>query len=231
MTQQTKWIASAIALSSALAFANSVQAQAVTGDPTLDNIVPTAVFDGWTSGLTHITSTAAGLQISAFSGGSAYFYVPPSQQQTLNPSDNQVSLTFTINSPAGAQANTWIGTPFQITDNAETGTFYGGYIGMYAGPSGIYDSTGTGGSATWGGPNGQTVTETVPLDAAQLAAVQTGNDVVSGFNLLFYPAVGANTYNVTYDSLVFSSSVPEPSTLGLIGTGVAGLLALRRRMK
>ena len=80
--------------------------------------------------------------------------------------------------------------------------------------------------------SGNTVTWTAPLDAAQLAAVQTGTDVVTGLNLEFYPAFGINApYNVTFDSIQFTGVVPEPSTLGLIGSGVAGLLAFRRRMK
>ena len=66
----------------------------------------------------------------------------------------------------------------------------------------------------------------------QVAAIQTGTDVVTGFNLEFYPAFGINApSNVTFDSLVFSSSVPEPTTFGLIASGVAGLLAFRRRNK
>jgi hypothetical protein len=236
MTQHTKWIATAAAVATALTFASSAQAQAVTGDATLDNITPTEAYGGWGPPAIITSIPGTGLDVAAFSGGSAYFAIPTANQQILNPADTQVSLTFTINSPAGWDSPTpvtsggtgcWIGTPFTLNDNAEAGTQYGGYVGTFAPGSGV-DTSGTPCVFT---VNGNTVTETAQLDAGQLAAVQTGTDVISGFNLEFYPAVGASVYDVTFNSLVLSGTVPEPSTLGLIGAGVAGLLAFRRRIK
>jgi hypothetical protein len=228
MKQHTKWIATAAAVANVLAFASSAQAQAVTGDATLDNIAPTDLYGGWGPPGVVTSVPGVGVNVQAFSGGSAFFSIP--SPVTLNSADTQVSLTFTINSPSGWDSATsppgaWIGTPFTINDNAEGGTQYGGYVGTFAPGSGA-DTSSTPCVFT---VNGNTVTETAQLDAGQLAAVQTGTDVIYGFNLEFYPAVGASIYNVTYDSLVLSSTVPEPSTLALIGSGVAGLLAFRRR--
>ena len=67
--------------------------------------------------------------------------------------------------------------------------------------------------------------------AAALAAVQGGADAITGFNLEFYPAVGESVYDVTFNSLAVTSAVPEPSTLALVGSGIAGLLAFCRRNK
>jgi len=223
MKLHTKWIATALAVAGGLAVVSSAQAQPVTGDANLDNILPAPVYDGWNSPLATITSTPNGLNVFAFAGGSGYFYIPPTLQQIINPADNQVSLTMTVSTPATWTSTAWIGAPVLLTDSAETGTSYGGYVGEF----GFFPNSGSG-TATY---NGNTVTVTCPLDPAQLAAVQTGTDAITGFNLEFYPAFGASPYNVTFDSLVLSSSVPEPSTLALVGSGVAGLLAFCRRNK
>lgn len=117
--------------------------------------------------------------------------------------DTEVTLTFTLNSPAGSY---YVGVPFAISDNTGN-VFYGGYS--------------TYGPGTW--------SETVPLDSTQLAAVAAGGDAINGINLEFDPAgnVPGGAYDITFNSLVLS--VPEPTTLALVGLGAAGLLAFRRR--
>jgi len=212
MKQQTKWIAITFAVAGGLASVNSVQAQAVTGDATLDNVSPasvTAYYAAWsTQPPTQVTDGASGLEIKSGGYGSLYDAI---SGPTLNTADNQVTLTFTINGPAGSY---YVGVPFAINDNSGN-VFYGGYS--------------TYGPGTW--------SETVPLSAAQQTAVAAGGDTIYSFNLEFDPAGnlpnggGAGPYDITYNSLVLSSSVPEPSTLALVGSGVAGLLAFRRRNK
>jgi len=236
MKQQTNWIfpariAAAMAILGALSWTSPAQAQPVTGDLTLDNVTVTAAYPAWNSDT--ITYGANGITVSGLAAyGSAYFAVPTSELQTLNPADNQVTLVMTVNDPStglplnanlgAANSGYWLGIPFILNDNAGPVT-YGGYAGQF----GFADTTSTGGTASW---NGSTVTETVPLSASQLAAVQAGGDMIYGFNLELDPAVYPSGFeNVTFNSLTLSSSVPEPSTLALLGSGVAGLLAWRRR--
>ena len=214
MKQQTKWLAAAISVASGLAVVSSAQAQAVTGDAYLDNIAPgavTAYYASWASqpptGPTVVTSTGTGLEISSLGYGSLYYAIPGGaggQQQPLNTADNQATLTFTLNGPAGSY---YVGVPFILDDNVSSDT-YGGYS-MY-------------GQGTW--------TETVPLTAGQQAAIAAGGDAINGINLEFDPAgnVPGGAYDITFNSLVLSH-IPEPATLALVGLGAAGFLAIRRR--
>jgi hypothetical protein len=212
MKENSKWIATAIAVAGGLAAVSSAQAQGVTGDATLDNVPPgsvTAYYASWsTQPPTTVTDGPSGLTVMA--GGYGSLYDSISSPQVMNASDNQVSLTFTINSPAGSY---YVGVPFAINDNSGN-VFYGGYS--------------TYGPGTW--------TETAPLSAAQQTAISAGGDVIYSFNLEFDPAGnlpnggGAGPYNITFNSLVLSEATPEPSTLALVGSGIAGLLAFRRRI-
>lgn len=213
MKHRTEWIAIAASLAGGFAGAGSAQAQSVTGDPTLDNIPPASVaayYSSWaTQPPTVVSDGASGFEVKAGGYGSLYYAVPGAQQQSLSTADNQVSLTFTINGPAGSY---YVGVPFAIGDNSGN-YFYGGY-------------------STYG-PG--TYTETAPLDPTQQAAIAAGGDTIYSFNLEFDPAGnlpnggGAGPYDITFNSLALSSSVPEPSTFALIGSGVAAFFASRRR--
>jgi hypothetical protein len=224
MTKHGKWIATTVAIAGGLAMASSGHAQAVTGDPTLDNFNTRAAsfYPSWTGG----TVAANGLTISSTGYGSLYYPVPVANQQVVNSADTQVSLTFTISAPTtltGTESY-YVGVPFILDDNdGNTAVVYGGY-GSY-------------GLGTW--------TETVPISsgtpqgagdgtgASLQASIAGGGDVIGGFNLEFDPAgLGSTTpYTVTFDSLTLSSPVPEPGTLELMGMGAAGLLAFCRRKK
>jgi hypothetical protein len=211
MKQHAKWIATLTAVVGGLAAASSAQAQSVTGDANLDNIAPgavTAYYAGWASvPPTVVTSGSSGLEIASSGYGSLYYQIPANQQQVVNPADNQVTLTFTLNSPAGSY---YVGVPF-ILDDPSSSVTYGGYA-MY-------------GMGTW--------TETVPLNAQQITDISAGGDKITGMNLEFDPAgnVPGGAYDITFNSVVLSSSVPEPAVLQLAGLGVAGFLAFRRRMR
>jgi hypothetical protein len=229
MKHHTKWIATAVAVAGGLALANSARAQAVTGDANLDNVAPgavTAYYADWATPPTSVSDGAAGFQVNSIGYGSLYYAIPAAQQQVLNKNDDQVSLVMTVNNAVSpASQNYWLGVPFILDDNAESQT-YGGYLGMFG-----YTGAGT---ATW---NGNTVTETVPLDALQTATIAAGGDLINGFNLELDPAVlpaGPPFYNVTFDSLTLSGPAAAPdetSTLALIGPAAAALLAFRRRNK
>jgi hypothetical protein len=225
MKQHTNLIATAVALAGGLALIGSAEAQSVTGDAYLDNITPasvTAYYAAWASQPpTTVTQTATGLEVFSLGYGSLYYAIPAGQQQPLNQADNEAILTLTINDAVSDPSTTyWVGIPFVLNDNVEADT-YGGYAGMYG-----YTGAGT---AVW---NGNTVTETVPLSANQQAAIAAGGDVINGINLEFDPAVDpGGVYDITFNSLVLTSSVPEPSTIGLVGSGIATLLAFRRKVK
>jgi hypothetical protein len=221
MKQSTTWFAVALAVAGSLAIADSVRAQAVTGTPYLSNMDPStlntppnAVYAGWVGAT--FTSLPTGLEIGVNpkSYGSLYYVVPPGNVQTINPAATAAQLTFTVNGDPSAFI--WVGTPFILNDNTGAAS-YGGYSG--------FGNPGNPPEVVW---SGSTVTWTVPLNPAQLAAVQTGTDAIYAFNLQFDPAVvAAGAYDITFNSLVMV--VPEPATLTLFAVGAVGFLAFRRR--
>jgi hypothetical protein len=225
MKQHAKWFAAALAVAGSLAIANSVRAQAVTGTPYLSNMNPStlntgpnALYGNWPSAI--FTSLPTGLEVKAANvggGGSLYYVVPSASVQTLNPLDTEAVFTFTVNDNPAAYI--WVGTRFVLNDNAGAAWYDNpGYSG--------YGNGGNPSDVVW---NGNVVKWTVPLSAAQLTAVQAGNDAIYAFNLVVDPAVlAAGSSDITFNSLVLQP-VPEPASLGLVGLGVAGLLAFRRR--
>ena len=220
LKQGSKWAQTVLVAASCLAVANSAWAQPVTGTPYLSNVNPSIFYSSWASSPpTVITSTPTGLEASSIGYGSLHYDIPVGNQQLLNSADVNATLTLTINNPSSDPSTTyWVGVPFLLDDNqGGTDISYGGYAGMFG-----YTGTGT---AVW---TGNTLTETVPLFGATLAAVQSGTGMITGFNLQFDPAVvPGGAYDVTFNSLVLS--VPEPGSLMLIGLGATGLLVFRRR--
>ncbi len=223
MKHQTKWLATALALAVSLILTNTSKAQSIMDFSTINTSTfgagTNALYGGWGSGT--VTATPTGLEVSAGGYGSLFYSIPGAQTVTVNPLDNQVTLTFTMNSqPTNC---VWVGTPFILDDINTNSVTYGGYSGdgNPGNPVGV----------TW---NGNVVTETVALTGAQLAAIQANGDKINGFNLEFDPAVmhGAPVYDVTFNSVVLSAApVPEPGTIALAGLAVAGLVVFRRKAK
>src|ERR1700721_367265 len=116
MKQHEKWMAATVAAVVGLAVVNSAQAQAVTGDPTLDNIAPggPTYYPGWNAAPTVITSGPSGFEVASSGYGSMYYPLPAGQIQTLNPADSLATLTFTLNSPGGSY---YVGVPFLLDDS------------------------------------------------------------------------------------------------------------------
>jgi PEP-CTERM motif len=224
-----RWMAIVVTLIGGISLASSLRAQPVTGDTLLDNLNPTytTLYSTWNAAPSSISYGPSVFSVyGSTSGGSLYYdAVDAGQAQLLNPNDAQATLVLTINDFAGnpvSSSSVWVGIPFSLNDNTGPQN-YGGYAGEFG-----YNGTQSPGTATW---SGNTVTETVPLNAAMLAAVQAGNDYIYGFNLEFYPAVmpaGPPFATVTFDSLTLSP-VPEPSSLALLAAGLGGFWALRRR--
>ena len=145
--------------------------------------------------------------------------IPGPQVQTVLSSATQVRLQFTVGGNA-ADYN-WIGTPFILNDDSGTYT----YGGLYSGSG----NPGNPGTVVW---SGNTATWTLPLQAAQLAKVQTGTDHIYSFNLQFDPSSlinGRTAYDVTFNSLQLVTGPRTGLSLALIGLGTAGFLAFRRR--
>ena len=214
MKQHAKWLATGLAMAGSLIIANSVQAQAITGTPTLSNIDTTFLnanaFGTWPAAT--FTSTPTGLEVGVPAVGySGTFYaIPSGQQTTLNPADTQVTFDFTFNSPAGPYTG-GVNVQFALDDSM------GGSV--------IY-STGYGNAFTSGTMN----SVTLPLTGATLANVAAGA-VINGVSFFIDPANIGGAYDLTENSLTLTPA-PEPTTLALAGLGgIASLVAFRRRNK
>ena len=222
MKQYTKKFVAAIMAVAGLAIAGSTQAQPVTGtsylsnmDPGTFNTAPSALYPSWDSAT--FSDGPNGLEVQASGYGSMYYVIPSGDvQYPLNVNDTVAVLTLTFNSGAEVPPS-WVGVQFLFNDNAGATPNLGGY----------------GGSGNPGNPsnwlwNGNQLTITAPIPAAQITAIQTGNDAVYTFNLGIDPANLGSPYDITFNSLVLSP-VPEPATVALLGLGAAGLLIFRRR--
>ena len=230
LMRQPKWIMAALAVTGSLAMGGSAMAQDyVTGTPYLSNLnmanlntAPNALYPNWNQNppVTTLTDGPNGLEVQSFGGYGSMFYSTTNSPVSINKNDNTAVLTLTVNNVADAQANVWIGVSFYIVDNNASYNL-GGYAGMFG-----YTGTGT---ATWD-PTGDILTEAVPISGALLTAIQAGGDQINGFNLQLDPAVypGSSGYDVTFNSLALEV-VPEPTSLALVGLGIGGLMALRRR--
>jgi hypothetical protein len=223
MKQQTKWFATALALAGGLAMASSVQAQYITNTLSdFHNFTLSATYgswdaDGWQAinggpGIVAptITSGPTSFEVSAGGYGSgAYNFTTPISA----PGATMFQFTFTLNTTT---PDVWVNPGVDISDGTHMVHLEGlpNYLdyGNYHGPA-TYTLTGTL-VDQFGG---------APLDSS----------TVTAFNLEFDPAgnIAGNLYDITYQSLVLLTPVPEPTTAALLALGAGGLALARRRAK
>ncbi len=228
MKHNSTWITTALAVAGGLIVAGSVQAQYVTGDQYLDNVTMGGGSFGNTTGANGITLTGTGYNWGEWD-------IAPAQQQTFNPLDSEVIMTYTINSPAAGTTGadyvngaawTWVGLQPLINTTANLER-YGGYDGYNLTYSPINGQNIANQDKGYVYNNG-VVTETIPLNNLTMGDIRAG-DPVTFFQISLDPtSTLPDGFSVTINSIEL---VPEPSTLALagLGLGVAGLVIARRR--
>jgi hypothetical protein len=207
----TKQLAAMLAIVVGLALASSTQAQFVTGQPTLNNISPGGTFPSgaWTTA--NMADTASGLQITAPGGpgtfSTLYYPLPAGQVTPLNAGqDNQVVFTWTWNS---GNAVGGINVLFALDDNNGGVNYYDAIVPAYS----LTPVPGT------------TYSVTLNLQQPNQANIAAGFPI-GGLNFQIDPANVSGNYTMTLDSIAL---IPEPATVTLVGLGLLGVMALRRR--
>ena len=206
----TKQLVTTLAVVAGLTLASSTQAQFVTGQPTLNNINPNGTFPSgaWTTN--NMVDTATGLQITAPGGAGSfstlYYPLPAGQVTPLNPADNKVVFTWTWNS---GNAVGGINVLFALDDNNSGVDYYDAIVPAYS----LIPIPGT------------TYSVTLPLQSPNQANVAAGFPI-GGLNFQIGPANVSGNYTITFDSIQL---IPEPATVTLVGLGLLGVMALRRR--
>jgi hypothetical protein len=249
MKQHVKRLSTVLAITGGLVLAGSVQAQYITGTPTLSNIpAPFSAGGGadWYSAVTTVSS--AGIEENTLASGyGGYGYnsvvIPVGLQQTFNPADTELVYTFTLNGPtpsglSGTGNWNWFAPGLTIADSigGEAGAnWYSGYDGYGLPGPDPFASQGTGTSqqsVVWSSAGGvYTGTVTSQLTGTTLTAIQTGGTITQ-FNMLLDPASSHMAYYDFTGVSIDLVAAPEPSTLALVGLGlgVAGLVIARRRV-
>ena len=230
MKQLKQCFATVLLAAGGMLVASSVQAQFITGDPTLDNVTMGGGVFGNTTGANGISLTGTGYNYGDWE-------IAPGLQQVLNPADSLLIMTYTINSPApgtsgadytGGNAWTWYGLQplINTTSNLERSGGYDGYNLAYGFPNGQNVANQDMGYVY----NNGVVTLTVPLNATTKADIAAGNPVTS-FQISMDPtSTLPDGFSMTINSIELVPT-PEPSTLALagLGLGFVGIMIARRR--
>jgi len=238
MKQQKKWLTTALVVAGALIVANSSQAQTIFGGG-----VASGIAMGGGSFLPPNTTTPTGLSLTGSGYNWGEWDIPTAQQVALNPADNEIIFTYTINGPApgtdtadyvNGAAWTWYNLQPLLGDTSG-GAYnpvryfgYDGYNLSYTFPVNG-QNIGNQDKGYVYNPANQMVTETGPLSAAQEAAIAGGANIAF-FQLSMDPTTTLpDGYSFTIDSIQLVAT-PEPGTLALVGLGLAGLVLARRRI-
>jgi hypothetical protein len=230
MKQLKQCFATVLLAAGGMLVASSVQAQFITGDPTLDNVTMGGGVFGNTTGANGISLTGTGYNWGEWD-------IPVAQQQVFNPADSLLIMTYTINSPApgtsgadyaNGNAWTWYGLQplINTTANLERYGGYDGYNLAYGFPNGQGVANQDAGYVY----NNGVVTLTVPLDSKTKADIAGGNSVTF-FQISMDPtSTLPDGFSMTINSIELVPT-PEPSALALagLGLGVVGVMIVRRR--
>lgn len=202
MKQHQKWFATALAVASGLVIASSAQAQFTTTTISdFHSFNLSALYANWGDGWVFSAPVIT-------SGPTSYEVVAQGYGSGVYdlpvalsvPGATEVALTFTLNTTSPVN---WMGPNFDLSDGTHQ-VFYSGY-NNYSGPG--------------------TYTITAPVGTLNTSDI-------TAFNLEMDPAgYGSGApYDITYNSLVLLTPVPEPTTLALLAIGAAGFVIARRRV-
>ncbi|HXU76899.1 MAG TPA: PEP-CTERM sorting domain-containing protein [Methylomirabilota bacterium] len=201
--KHTNWWVAALALAGGLALADSAQAQGTTVVSDFHNFNLSVTYANWDPNAWSFSAPVI------TSGPLSYRVVAQGYGSgaynlptPLNvPGATQVRLTFTLNTTT---PTVFLGPNFDLSD----GTHQVQYLNYanYTGP-GTYELT------------------------APIGTLDTTD--ITAFNLEFDPAGYGNAapYDITFNSLVLLSPVPEPASFALLALGATGFVIARRRAK